>query len=286
MHDRCSLSSISSRIQLLEFALASNVEQLRAKEISEQEAQNQILQLQLALEREQNQARERIDQIEDMAEREKQRILKHLEEEKRFTRDIINKSETMIDQLKRELSSERKRKTDEEKTRDALRDIYKKMTPGQGKTVFKFNKNETNTKENDDVDDDESRLDGETTVYHKDDPFSASTPRDRSLLTGRNESSDSNTLRRQLEEQLKDDNEDINDESLLNDQKVKSNLTIGTFHSRLPPTPKRPTNTKFHSSVSSSYDKTHPTITKLDPTSNEGGNFNFIKFSPYTILHI
>ncbi len=266
MQDRCSISSTSSRIQLLEFALAANVEQLRTKEITEQEAQNQILELQLALEREQNQARERIDQIEEMAEREKQRILKHLEEEKRFTRDIINKSETMIEQLKRELSSERKHKTDEEKTRDSLRDIYKKISPHQGKTSSKFLQDQTKTE---DDDDDESRLDGETTVYHKDDPFLASTPRDRSLVIGRNESSDSNALRRELEEHLKDDQ----DESLLNDQKTKSNLTTGSFRSRLPPTPKRQINTKYHANVSSSsYEKPHPTIIKLDPTSNGGGN--------------
>ncbi len=276
MHDRCSVSSPSSRIQLLELALATNVEQLRTKEISEQQAQNKILDLQTALEREQNQARERIEQIEEMAEREKQRILRHLEDEKRFTRDIINKSETMIEQLKRELSSERKRKTDEQKTHDALRDIYKKMTPRQGRNLTKFIKNEMN--ENDD-DDDESRLDGETTVYHKDDPFLASTPRDRSLLNGKNESSDSNDLRHQLEEQLKDDS----DESLLSDQKSKSNLTSGSLRSRLPPTPKRQTNSKFHPSTSSSYDKTHSTIIKLDPALNGGGNLNS-QFSGYTML--
>jgi hypothetical protein len=200
-----------------------------------------------------------------MAEREKQRILKHLENEKRFTKDIIDKSETMIEQLKRELSSERKKKTEEEKTRDALRDIYKKISPRQGKYSSKINTKENN----DDDDDEESRLDGETTVYHKDDPFLASTPRDRSLLMGRNESSDSNALRRQLEEQLNDDDDD----SLLNDQKSKSNLTI---RSRLPPTPKRQANTKFHSSVSPSrYDKAHP-------TSKEGGNLN-IKFLDYIV---
>ncbi len=271
MHDRGSISSTSSRIQLLEFALATNVEQLRTKEISEQEAQNQIVQLQTALEREQDQAREHIEQIEEMAQREKQRILRHLEDEKRFTRDIINKSEIMIDQLKRELSSERKRKTDEQKTHDALRDIYKKMTPRQVKSSTKFIKDDIHTKENNDdddddnIDDDESRLDGETTVYHKDDPFLASTPRDRSLLIGRNESSDSNRLRRQLEEQL-------NDESLLDDQKTKSILITGPLRSRLPPAPKRQTNTKFSSSTSSSFDKTQPTIIKLDPTSHTGGN--------------
>jgi hypothetical protein len=213
-----------------------------------------------------------------MAEREKQRILKHLENEKRFTKDIIDKSETMIEQLKCELSSERKKKTEEEKTRDALRDIYKKISPRQGKYSSKIN-----TKENDnDDDDEESRLDGETTVYHKDDPFLASTPRDRSLLMGRNESSDSNALRRQLEEQL-NDNDDDDDYSLLNDQKSKSNLTIS---SRLPPTPKRQANTKFHSSVSPSrYDKAHRKIIKLDPTSKEGGNLN-IKFLDYIVTLI
>jgi hypothetical protein len=246
--------------------LATNVEQLRTKEISEQEAQNQINQLQTALELEQNQARERIEQIEEMAEREKQRILRHLEDEKRFTRDIINKSETMIDQLKRELSSERKRKTDEQKAHDALRDIYKKMTPRQGKNAGKFLKNDTKENDDDHIDDDESRLDGETTVYHKDDPFLASTPRDRSLLIGRNESSDSNTLHRQFEEQLKD-------ESLLDEQKAKSSLITGPLRSRLPPAPKRQTNTKLSSSTSSSsFDKTQPTIIKLDPTSHAGGN--------------
>ncbi|CAF4273756.1 unnamed protein product, partial [Rotaria sp. Silwood2] len=265
--DRCSAKATSSRIQLLEYSLANNVEQLRTKEISEQEAQNKIIELQIALEREQNQAREQINQIEEMAEREKQRILKHLEDEKRFTRDIIIKSETMIEQLKRELSSERKHKTDEEKTRDALRDIYKKISPSPGKTLSKSTKNGTNIKDDDDDDNDESRLDGETTVYHRDDPFLASTPRDRSLLNGRNETSDSNALRRQLEEQLKDDH----DESLLNDQKLKTNLTTGTVYSCLPPTPKRRANTKLHSNeLSSSFNKTHPTIIKLDPTSNGG----------------
>jgi hypothetical protein len=266
VHDRASVSSASSRIQLHEFALATNVEQFRTKEISEQEAQNQIVQLQEALEREQNQACERIAHIEDMAEREKQRILRHLEDEKRFTRDIIDKSETMIDQLKRELSSERKRKTDEQKAHDALRDIYKKMTPRQARNGGRFLKDDAKENDDDDhIDDDESRLDGETTVYHKDDPFLASTPRDRSLLIGRNESSDSNRLRRQLEEQL-------NDESLLDDQKTKSILITGPLRSRLPPAPKRQTNTKFSSSTSSSFDKTQPTIIKLDPTSHTGGN--------------
>ncbi|CAF1200319.1 unnamed protein product [Rotaria sordida] len=273
-HDRCSETATSPRVQLLEYTSANNVEQFRTKEISEQEAQNKIIELQIALEREQNQAREHINQIEEMAEREKQRILRHLEDEKRFTRDIIIKSETMIEQLKRELSSERKHKTDEQKTRDALRDIYKKISPDQGKTLSKSTKNETNIKDNDDDDDDdddddndESRLDGETTVYHRDDLFLASTPRDRSLLTGRNEYSDSNALRRQLEEQLQDDN----DESLLNDQKLKSNLTTGTTYSYLPPTPKRRINTKFHSNeLSSSFDKTQPTIMKIDPTLNDG----------------
>jgi hypothetical protein len=205
-----------------------------------------------------------------MAEREKQRILKHLENEKRFTRDIIHKSETMIEQLKRELSTERKRKTDEEKTHDALRDIYKKIIPRQVKTLTKSPKHETHTREEDDDDDRESRLDGETTVYHKDDPFFASTPRDRSLLTGRNESSDSNALRRQLEEQLKDDN----DESLLNitDPKTRSNFTTENYRSSLPPTSKRRANSKFHSTASSSFDKTQATNKKIDPSSNGGGN--------------
>src|SRR5262249_20994851 len=157
------------------------------------------------------------------------------------------------------------RKTDEQKTHEALRDIYKKITPHQGKTLS--NTNENDDDDNDD-DDDESRLDGETTVYHKDDPFLASTPRDRSLLTERNQSSDSSRLRRQLEEQLKDDND-------------KSNLSTGTFRSRLPPTPKRQTNTKFHSS----YDKTHQTITKHDPISNGRGNLN-MKFSDYRVTLI
>ena len=265
MHDRASVSSTSSRIQLLEFALATNVEQLRAKEISEQEAQNQIVQLQEALEREQTQACERVSEIEDMAEREKQRILRHLEDEKRFTRDIINKSETMIDQLKRELSSERKRKTDEQKAHDALRDIYKKMTPRQARTGGRFLKDDAKENDDDHIDDDESRLDGETTVYHKDDPFLASTPRDRSSLIGRNEKSEPNALRRRLEDQL-------NDESLLDEQRAKSNLITGPLRSRLPPAPKRQANAKLPSSTSSSLDKSQPTIIKLDPTSHGGGN--------------
>lgn len=259
MHDQCTVSSISSRIQLLELALATNVEQLRKKEISEQEAQNKIIELKIALQREQNQAHERINHIEEMAEREKQRILKHLEDEKRFTRDIITKSETMIEQLKRELSSERKRKTDEQKTRDAMRDIYKKLTPYKGKSLTKLNKDETYTKENINQDDDESHLDGETTVCHKDDPFFASTPRDHSLLSERNESSDSNTLQRQLDEQLGDDN----DELLLNNQKGGANLTTGAFRS-----PKRRKNKNFSLS---SFDKTQPSIMKIDSTSTAEG---------------
>lgn len=267
MHDP---SSVSSRVELLEFALTTNVEQLRTKEISEQQAQNKIQELQIAIEQEQNQARERIEQVEEMAEREKQRILRHLEDEKRFTRDTIDKSEIMIGQLKRELSSERKKKTDDQKTHDALRDIYKKISPRQGKHLSKFIKNERNPKhdnddDDDDDDDDESRLDGETTVYHKDDFFLSSTPRDRSFVIGRNDSADSNALRRQLEED--------NDESLLNDQKSKSHLTSGSFRSRLPPTPKRQTTAKFHSSVSPSYDKTRRTVIKLDSTSKGAGNF-------------
>ena len=109
-----------------------------------------------------------------MAEKEKQRILKHLENEKRFTRDIINKSETMIKQLKRELSSERRRKNDEEKSHQSLRDMYRKITPRKVKVLTK-NTIKTN-ENNDDDNNDESHLDGETTVYHKDDPFFASTP--------------------------------------------------------------------------------------------------------------
>jgi hypothetical protein len=268
--------SVSSRLQLLEFALATNVEQLRSKEISEKDAQNKIIELQTTLEREQNQARERINQIEEMADKEKQRILKHLEDEKRFTRDIIDKSETMIKQLKRELSSERRRTTDEHKAQQSLRDIYKKIPPRQVKVLTK---NPIHTNENMDVDDDhdESRLDGETTVYHKDDPFFASTPRDHSLLTGRNENSDYNALQRQLEEQLKDENDendDIDNDSFSNDHKGKSNLTTRTSRSSLPPTPKRRTNTKFHSSVISSFEGTRPTVIEIDTTSHKEGKFN------------
>jgi hypothetical protein len=268
--------SVSSRLQLLEFALATNVEQLRSKEISEKDAQNKIIELQTTLEREQNQARERINQIEEMADKEKQRILKHLEDEKRFTRDIIDKSETMIKQLKRELSSERRRTTDEHKAQQSLRDIYKKIPPRQVKVLTK---NPIHTNENMDVDDDhdESRLDGETTVYHKDDPFFASTPRDHSLLTGRNENSDYNALQRQLEEQLKDENDendDIDNDSFSNDQRGKSNLTTRTSRSSLPPTPKRRTNTKFHSSVISSFEGTRPTVIEIDTTSHKEGKFN------------
>lgn len=256
----------STRIQLLEFALATNVEQLRTKEISEQEAQNKILELQTTIEKGQNQAQERIEQIQEMAEREKQRVFKHLEEEKRFTRDTIHKSEVMIDQLKRELSQERKRKTEDEKTHDALRDIYKKISPRQSR----FTKGGRNSKHNNNNDDDdnESHSDGETTVYHKDDPFFASTPRDRSLVMGKNESTDLNGFRRHQFDD--DDDDDINDESLLNDHKLKSE----SFRSRLPPTPKRQTNTKFQSSVSSSYDKSRPTMIKLDSTLKIAGNIN------------
>lgn len=263
VHDRgSSSSSTPSRLQLLETALAANVEQLRTKELTEREAQKQIEQLQHALEQERIETQQRIEQIEDMAEREKQRVLKHLQEEKHFTRDIIQKSETMIDQLKRELSSERKRKTDEQKTNDALRDIYRKMTPRQGRATSKFHK------ENDhDDDEQQSCLDGETTVYHKDDPFLASTPRDRSLSTGRNENSNTRTFHR-----LKDENDDLNDESLFAEQKTSSNLTTGPIRSRLPPAPKRSTNITLPSSVSSSYDKAQPTIIKLDPTSHGKGN--------------
>lgn len=270
VHDRGSSSSSSSRIQLLESAIAVNVEQLRTKEITERDTQKQIEQLRNALEQEQTQAQQRIEHIEEMAEREKRRILKHLEEEKRFTRDIINKSETMIDQLKRELSSERKRKSDEQKTQDALRDIYRKMTPRQGRSTSRSNRDDQ--KENDrDEDEQQSCLDGETTVYHKDDPLLASTPRDRSLVMGRNENADSRTFHRRLEERFKDEHDDINDESLFTEQKMSSNLTTGPLLSRLPPAPKRSTNITLPSSVSSSYDKAHPTIIKLDPTSHGKG---------------
>ena len=53
-------------------------------------------------------------------------------------------------------------------------------------------------------------------------------PRDHSLGRERNQNSDSYALRHQLEEQLKDDNDDINDESLLNEQKTKLNRFIFT----------------------------------------------------------
>lgn len=262
MHDRGSSSSSSSRLQLLESALAANVEQLRTKEISERETQQQIEQLRHALEQEQTQSQQRIEQIEEMAQREKRRILKHLEEEKRFTRDIINKSETMIDQLKRELSSERKRKSDDEKTHDALRDIYRKMSPRRGRSTSRSNRDE---------DDQQSCLDGETTVYHKDDPLLASTPRDRSLVMGRNEHGNSQIFHRRLEDRFRDEHDDINDESLLTEQKISSNLMTGPLLSRLPPAPKRATNITLPSSVSSSYDKAQPTIIKLDPTSHGKG---------------
>ena len=270
MHDPCSASPVSSRIQFLEHPSKSNVEQLLIKEKSEQEAQNKIIELQAALVREQNQARDHINQIEEMAEREKQRILKHLEEEKRFTRDIINKSETMIEQLKRELSSERKRKTDEQKAHDALRDIYKKITPRQSDSLSKHARDESNTKENGNDDDDESHLDGETTVYHRDDPFLASTPRDRSLLAVSNISDDSNAFHRQLEEHLREDHAEL----LLDNRKSTSNLTTETFYSSLPPTSKRRTNTTVHSNISPSFNKSQPTVIKLDPTSNTTGNLN------------
>ncbi|CAF3543247.1 unnamed protein product [Adineta steineri] len=262
VHDQ---SSVTTRIQLLEIALEANVEQLRTKEISEQEAQNKVIELKTALQREQNQAHERICHIEEMAEREKQRILKHLEDEKHFTRDIIEKSETMIDQLKRELSSERKRKTDDQKTHDALRDIYKKIGPSQGKTLTKLNNNATFTKEStEEIVGGSGDDDGDTTVYHKDDPFFASTPRDRSLLTEGNESSDSNALQRQLEEQLRDDN----DESLLIDQQSETNKSIGRSRSCLPPSPKRRTNKKSLSRTSSASDKIQSSISKTDSISN------------------
>ena len=213
--------------------------------MNEQQTQNQIADLQLALEREQTEARERIQQIEDMAEREKHRILKHLEDEKRFTRDIIDKSETMIEQLKRELSSERQRKTDEQKTHDSLRDIYKKISPRQAKAFSKPIRDNSRTRgeerghddDDDDDDEDQSHMDGETTVYHKDDPLLASTPRDRSLLLGRNESADYTSLRQHLEEQLRDDSQD---DSILH---LKSNLRKESSRSALPPTtPKRRSN--------------------------------------------
>ncbi|CAF1297029.1 unnamed protein product, partial [Adineta steineri] len=262
VHDQ---SSVTTRIQLLEIALEANVEQLRTKEISEQEAQNKVIELKTALQREQNQAHERICHIEEMAEREKQRILKHLEDEKHFTRDIIEKSETMIDQLKRELSSERKRKTDDQKTHDALRDIYKKIGPSQGKTLTKLNNNATFTKEStEEIVGGSGDDDGDTTVYHKDDPFFASTPRDRSLLTEGNESSDSNALQRQLEEQLRDDN----DESLLIDQQSETNKSIGRSRSCLPPSPKRRTNKNSLSRTSSASDKIQSSISKTDSISN------------------
>ena len=195
----------------LQTTLAHQLEQLRSKDLNEQVAQHQILDLQLALERQQSETRERIQQIEEMAEREKQRILKHLEDEKRFTRDIIEKSETMIEQLKRELSVERQRKTDEEKAQESLRDIYKRINPN----LLKERKPSTN--------DDESQSDGETTVYQKDDPLLASTPRDRSLLIQRNESADLTFLQQQLDEHF---SPEVRRESR---------------RSSLPPTPKRKT---------------------------------------------
>ncbi|CAF1282565.1 unnamed protein product, partial [Adineta ricciae] len=270
------LSGVSTRVDLLEIALAANVEQLRAKEISEHEAQNKILELKSALQREQNQAHERIQHIEDMAEREKQRILKHLEDEKRFTRDIISKSETMIEQLKRELSCERRRKTEDEKNRDALRDIYKKITPQPGRNLTKFNQNDTFTKDtnqgpdnrddDNDDDDEESRLDNETTVYHKDDPFFASTPRDQSFLMEENENSDSNALRRQLEEQLRN----VEDDSVIVDQQERPTKEPTTYRSGLPPMSKRRLTKNPISSASStsSFEKSQKPRTKIDSTSN------------------
>ena len=249
VHDRASALSTSPSassppppppLQLLQATVTSQFEQLRTKELNEQLAQHQISDLQLAREREQAEARERIQKIEEMAEREKQRILKHLEDEKRFTRDIIDKSETMIEQLKRELSSERQRKTEEQKTHDSLRDIYKKISPRQSRPLTKTTRsNENNQDDDDDDDDDRSHMDGETTVYHKDDPLLASTPRDRSLLVPRNDSSDYTSLRQQLEEQMQDDHEGSHDDSGLH---LKSNLRKDSHRSSLPPTtPKRRT---------------------------------------------
>jgi hypothetical protein len=180
----------------------------------------------------------------------------------------------MIKQLKRELSSERRRKDDEEKSHQSLRDMYRKTTPRKVKVLTK-----NPIKTNDDDNNDESHLDGETTVYHKDDPFFASTPRDHSSVRGRNQNSDSHALRHELEEQLKDDNDDINDESLLNEQKTKLN------RSSLPPTPKRRTNTKFHSSVTSSFDGTRPTTIQIDTITQKEGNFNII-FSEHRSLQL
>lgn len=265
MYDRCKVQPASTCVQLTDYNLLNNVEDNRVKELSDPQAQKKISELQFALEREQAKAREQVQEIEEMAEREKQRILKHLEDEKRFTRDIIVKSETMIEQLKRELSSERKRKTTEQKTRDALRDIYKKITPNQGKNSSKSNKIEFNNKNDDgdgDDDDDDSPVDGETTVCHRDDPLLSSTPRDRSLLVGRSSSLDSHTLRRQLE--------DDHDESLLHEHKSKA-----TFYSCLPPTPKRRVNAKNNSNdLSTSFEKGPKAIIKIDPASKSGGNLN------------
>ena len=262
VHDPYSESSSSSRIQLLEFALAANVEQLRAKELSERETQNQIDELKVTIEREQKQAQEQIEHVQDMAEREKQRILRHLEDEKRFTRDIIAKSETMIEQLKRELSSERRRKTDDERTDVALRDIYKKISPRRSRSLTKFDR-----KNDDDDDDEQTHFDGETTVYHKDDPLLASTPRDRSFVNGRYASpTRSKTLRRRLlEEQLNDDDLDMNNSI----SKLQS--PSPSYRSRLPPTSKRQNNSKFATSVTSSIDKTQSTIIRLDPTTVKRG---------------
>lgn len=253
VHDRASALSTSPSsssppppLQLLQATVTSQFEQLRTKELNEQLAQHQIADLQLAREREQAEARERIQKIEEMAEREKQRILKHLEDEKRFTRDIIDKSETMIEQLKRELSSERQRKTEEQKTHDSLRDIYKKISPRQSRPFTKTTRSYENNQDDDDDDDDRSHMDGETTVYHKDDPLLASTPRDRSLLVPRNDSSDYTSLRQQLEEQMQDDHEESHDDSGLH---LRSNLRKDSYRSSLPPTtPKRRNSSSLPSS--------------------------------------
>ncbi|CAF1555557.1 unnamed protein product, partial [Didymodactylos carnosus] len=133
-------NELSNRLSLLEYALEANIieqkQLLKSKLLTEEHARLKIQELEDQLHREQLYSQEKLNKLEQklndtttMAEKEKQRILKHLEDEKRFTRDIISKSEQMIKQLKRELSQERIVKSEQQKTSEALRDIYKKINP-------------------------------------------------------------------------------------------------------------------------------------------------------------
>lgn len=230
--------SIDPRIEELESTIAEQRELLRRKSSAEREKENQLINLKLTVERQEIEHQARIKQIEEMAEREKYRVLKHLEDEKRISREDIEKSETMIEQLKRELSSERQKKSSEQKNFDAVRDIYRKISPRRA------------SRRSAAIDDER-----EDSPRKNDDPFFASTPRDQFFFQENQFSSDTGTLQKRLDEHFRE-------------QSPEQSFSNGKNRSRtssLPPTPKRRNNSKFVNNLFSVNLENSPSFKNDEP---------------------